>query len=166
MITQDQLKEVLHYCPETGVFTWLKMRKGQTAGYLIRKQEGKHYLQIRIRKDRYLAHRLAFLYMTGSFPTEQVDHINGCGTDNRWNNLRDVPSSANTKNRRLPCTNKSGAMGVRWCAASSRWLAQISDKGKQIHLGTFILKEDAVAVRRLAESELGYHPNHGTERPL
>lgn len=166
MLTQDQLKEVLHYCPETGVFTWLNVRKGQTAGYLIRKQEGKHYLQIRIRKDRYLVHRLAFLYMTGSFPDGQVDHINGCGTDNRWSNLRDVPSIDNTRNRRLPCTNKSGVIGVRWSASANRWLAQISDKGKQIHLGSFCCKEDAVAARKTAELELGYHPSHGDKRPL
>lgn len=99
-LTQTRLKELLFYNPETGNFTWLvrsadRIKIGQTAGCLD-KTNG--YISIKVDKRRYTGHRLAYLYMTGEFPTE-IDHINRNRADNRWENLRNVPHSINMKNR-------------------------------------------------------------------
>ena len=170
MLTQEQLKELLHYCPETGVWTWIvdrgRMRKGDQAGS-VSTEKGKKYRRIKLlRSIRAAAHRLAFLYMTGAFPENDVDHEDGNGLNNRWSNLRAVTFAENQKNKRLPANNVSGTVGVSWHKRDSNWDARIVVNGKYKHLGYFDNKEDAIAARKKAESELGYHPNHGTNRPL
>ena len=167
MLTQDQLKEVLHYCPETGVFTWLiggpGRRKGSEAGYVQQGIRcGKSYRKIRVDRGSYFAHRLAFLYMTGEFPEDQVDHEDGNGTNNVWSNLRAVDSIENAKNQRRYSNNTSGTVGVHWNKQTRKWRVSIFCK----HLGYFHDKEDAIAARKAAEVTYGFHPNHGAERPL
>jgi hypothetical protein len=162
MITQDALKELLSYNPETGDFTWLKaitnsIRVGGLAGTC----NNLGYWKIKIFGKLYGAHRLAWLYTYGSFPPDQTDHINGRRDDNRIENLRAVTNSENTRNGKRRYTNTSGVTGVRWRKQDQSWQAQISDKGKQLHLGLFKDLFSAVAVRKSAESKYGYHPNHG-----
>lgn len=169
MITQDQLKEVLHYCPETGVFTWLiskpSRRKGSEAGS-VQTAHSKPYRQVGLNNRAYLAHRLAFLYMTGEFPEDQVDHIDGNGLNNIWTNLRPVTCGENHKNRRKYARNTSGTAGVHWSTAKRRWQAAIRVNGRLNDLGRFHNKEDAIAAREAGELLYGFHKNHGTERPL
>jgi hypothetical protein len=168
MITQDQLKEVLHYCPETGMFTWLVgggARKGAEAG-CVHIQSGKPYRQVGVNNRAYSAHRLAFLYMTGEFPEDQVDHIDGNGLNNIWTNLRPVTCGENQKNRRKYARNTSGTTGVYWNVKCNKWVSQIVVEGKHKYLGLFDNKEDAIAARKAAEVLYGFHENHGTERPL
>lgn len=170
MLTQDQLKEVLHYSPETGVFTWLvspcpRLRKGAEAG-CVNIQSGKPYRVVGVRYQLYPAHRLAFLYMTGEFPEDQVDHIDGNGCNNIWSNLRAVTGLENQKNRRKNANNTSGRTGIYWNVNRNRWVSRIMVEGKSKYLGCFTNKEDAIAARKKAEAELGFHKNHGTERPL
>lgn len=167
MLTQDQLKEVLHYCPETGVFTWLKPQcLGHRAGTNHVTHSGKTYRRLRLSGRWYKEHKLAFLYMTGSFPFDQVDHENGNGTDNRWTNLRDISVTENNQNKKMPITNTSGTVGVSWDRTKNRWYAYISVKDTNKSIGRFTSKDDAIAARKAAEVELGYHPNHGSNRPL
>ncbi len=172
MITQEQLKEVLHYCPETGVFTWLvgnkrRVHAGDVAGCVNRrKQCGKSYRHVGVHNREYLAHRLAFLYMTGEFPENEVDHKDGDGLNNIWTNLRAVTGLENHKNMRKPASNTSGTVGVYWCKQTRKWQSQISYAGRQVTLGRFHDKEDAIAARKAAEVLYGFHENHGTERPL
>ena len=171
MLTQDQLKEILHYCPETGVLTWLvspnpRLRKGAEAGCVHTQRGNKPYRIVRVSNRAYPAHRLAFLYMTGEFPEDQVDHIDGNGCNNIWSNLRAVTGLENKKNMRKYASNTSGTAGVCWHVKCNKWVSQIKVEGKSKHLGYFTNKEDAIAVRKVAEIELGFHPNHGTERPL
>ena len=171
MITQDQLKKALHYCPETGVFTWLVRRQGRRmgvrAGRVSRNTKtGKSYRNLRIHPQSYLEHRLAFLYMTGAFPTDRVDHIDGNGCNNVWTNLRAVTRAKNMQNMRKFVNNKSGTAGVSWHKNRKAWVSYITSEGKTKHLGTFHNKEDAIAARKAAEVFYGYHENHGTERPL
>jgi hypothetical protein len=98
------------------------------------------YIIIRIDNVLYLAHRLAWLYMTGSWPPAQIDHINRSRADNRWENLRAVSNTENAWNRTAP-SNKSGFTGVR--RENNKWLAEIKVNYKPIRLGLFETPEAA-----------------------
>lgn len=157
-MTHKELKERLHYDPLTGIFTWIKANKqflGKKAGYL-----NQEYIKIKLNKG-YLAHRLAWLYVYGEFPTDCIDHINGIKTDNRISNLRDVSNQTNMKNQKRRNTNKSGITGVFWHKTNKMWTSTISVNYKQIHLGSFSTKEDAISARKTAEIKYKYHQNHG-----
>ena len=172
MITQEELKAMLHYDPETGLFTRLvKMSQntkiGDIAGCLHhKKHSGKKYLLFSIKGKLYRCHRLAFLYMTGSFPEDQVDHINWNGTDNRWCNLREVISKDNQKNLRKPIHNTSGVVGISWHKKLNKWNARIQVMRKNISLGCYVDFNDAVTARKNAEIKYGFHVNHGSIRSL
>lgn len=144
-LSQDRLKEVLSYNPETGEFTWLvdrlRVRPGERAGKVTR--EG--YIEIGVDGKRYMAHRLAFLYMTGSIPSSYVDHINLTKSDNRWCNLRPASSSQNQMNTGGRPNNTSGFKGVSWHSRGGRWRANIRVGGKKKHLGYFDTAEDGYA---------------------
>ena len=162
-LTQEQLKELLHYNPASGAFTWLKTMSnraaaGNRAGG-VSKTAGYHV--IKIDGFAYRSHRLAFLYMTASWPSHQLDHINGIKTDNRWCNLRGVTAQDNQKNKRLGRNNTSGFVGVVWCKVKGKWYAQVRTGGKVVYLGYFTDKEDAIVARKAANIKYGYHENHG-----
>ena len=161
MVTQERLKELLHYCPDTGVFTWIKARRGvslrRDAGCTM--AEGYRYIQID--SKLYRSHRLAFLYMTGKFPEDQIDHINQVRDDNRWKNLRPVTHQENHRNRGIGKGNTSGFVGVCWSKANRKWNAYITIDGKSKSLGFFEVKEGAVSARKAANIKYGFHSNHG-----
>jgi len=100
----------------------------------------------------------------GEWPSGQVDHINGVRDDNRIVNMRDVSHQDNCRNAARPRTNTSGVSGVVWDKPHKKWRAEIRANGKMKNLGRFAIFDDAVAVRKSAEVEYGYHPNHG--RPM
>lgn len=165
MITQHRLKELLRYDPETGVFRWLSspqpsVRKHDVAGTI----NSKGYRTLSIKRQRYRAHRLAFLYMTGHFPTKGVDHINGITDDNRWVNLRDVDQPENLKNLKISKRNTSGVVGVSWDTSRRRWYAQINCDRCHINLGRFVDKFEAICARKSAENRLGFHLSHGKKK--
>ena len=147
MLTQTELKRIWHYDPDAGFFTRLVAFANQTKiGDIANAHDGHGYILIGIAGKRYKAHRLAFLYMTGSFPANDVDHINGIRDDNRWVNLRDATQTINSQNLRKPReNNKSGYLGVFWHKASGKWGAAITINSKGIHLGLFTVKEEAAA---------------------
>lgn len=119
------------------------------------------YCQVALFNKIYRAHRVAWLFHTGDWPTGVIDHINGIKTDNRIENLRDVSIAENCKNAAIPKRNSSGVSGVFWCDYARSWKAYIGISGKRKHLGYFKNKEDAVSARKAAEVEVGYHQNHG-----
>tara|TARA_R110000851_G_C12742854_1_gene531107 strand:+ start:57 stop:551 length:495 start_codon:yes stop_codon:yes gene_type:complete len=161
MLTQDLLKEFIFYDLVTGGLTWLKSpAKRVRAGDVVASINKNGYIRITLKGKHYLGHRLAWFYLFGVWPN-QIDHINGVRTDNRIENLRDVIPADNSKNRALGKSNKSGVIGVRWVHQHSRWTAQISVNGKNKALGYFKEKELAIKARLDAESEYGYHKNHG-----
>lgn len=136
-ITQERLKEILKYHPETGEFKWLATlsniaRAGSTAG-TIKKVQG--YIQIRADGRCYYAHRLAWLYMTGSWPKNEIDHINGNPADNRFFNLREASRGENSSNRGIFVNNKSGVKGVHWHATKGRWRVNLYLCGKEYFFG-------------------------------
>ena len=109
----------------------------------------------------YLAHRVIWALVTGSWPSGEIDHINGKRDDNRWKNLRDVSHAENLRNACLSSQNKSGHIGIFWNDANKKWRADICKDGQRHRLGEFASKKDAIAARQAAEIEWGFHPNHG-----
>jgi hypothetical protein len=149
MLTAERLREILHYDPATGVFTWLAPVGNRACGAPAgRLSHG--YIGIQIGGKRYLAHRLAWLYVTGEWPSDQVDHINLDRSDNRWCNLRPAGQSQNMGNTRVYCNNTSGFKGVSWEKGRRKWDARVLVKGKNIHLGYFDAPHLAYAAYCLA----------------
>jgi HNH endonuclease len=153
-LTQERLRELLDYDPVTGVFRrkincGSKGRAGSVAGRIRR--DG--YWRIHIDYGDYAAHRLAFFWMTGKWPLQDVDHINLCRTDNRWENLREASRSQNMFNSRAPSTNSSGIKGVY--RSRDKWMAGITVSGKFKNLGYFSEIEDAAAAYYAAAKKYG-----------
>ena len=123
--------------------------------------DGNGYLHGTIFDVKHFAHRLVWAMQTGEWPSGDIDHINGNRHENRWANLRSVTRQENRKNAAIPSNNKSGVLGVFWSKRDSVWIARIGDNRTGIHLGNFHSFDDAVAVRKTAEAEYNFHPNHG-----
>lgn len=150
VLSVDALKENLHYDPETGIFTRLKQctgtsKLGDTAGCL----NSRGYLTIMVNGVSYRAHRLAWLYMTGTMPKELIDHKNGIKTDNRFNNLRQATHKQNMENQITPRkNNKSGFLGVSFYKSLQNYRAFIRIDGKRLYLGQFNTAEEASSLFR------------------
>lgn len=169
-LTQKFLKSILHYDPITGVFTWLRrpvrpetLREnkiwntryaGQRAGYTD--PHGHTIIVITVDgKKRFLrAHRLAWLYVFGSWPKDDLDHKNYDPSDNSVANLREASRSQNNANSGPPRDNKSGKKGVCWDSARSLWRAEICKDGIKYQLGRFSSFEEACLVRTQKAIEL------------
>lgn len=163
-LTQTRLKELLHYDPETGIFINKISRGGQKVGAVsggIMPGYCGGYIRIRLDQRRYLAHRLAWLYMTGNLPEKQIDHINHVRGDNRFSNLRESTQAENTRNASMCHLNKSGKTGVYFHKKNMKWAAQIGHGSNKEYLGSFDYKHEAISARKQAELKRGYHPNHG-----
>lgn len=155
MLTQERLKELLNYDPETGVFVWNvaangSIKLGQRAGCV----GSAGYRQIKIDKKIYLEHRLVWFYVHDCWPTNQLDHINRVKDDNRLCNLRAVSHQENMWNTTKQKINKSGYAGVSWKAKIGKWVAQIGLNGTRRHIGYFDTKEEAHAAYVRAKEEL------------
>src|SRR3990167_1534850 len=151
-LTQARLQELLHYDPETGIFTWRTTEhtgknkafvlhsKGDIAGSII----GHKYLRVTVEGVRYYCHRLAWFYMTAKWPHPEVDHENGNGADNRWTNLREATRRKNAQNlRSARADSASGILGVSWDDSRSQWVARIKVGGAYKFLGRFDSAEAA-----------------------
>jgi len=155
MITQAELKEVLEYNPDTGLFTRIKATSptakiGDVAGH-------KHYtgyIKIKIKYKIYRAHRLAYLYMTGNFPKNSIDHINHIKDDNRWINLRDATQSQNQSNIKKLKNNTSGYKGVTWNKRYKKWCARIMYMNKRMHIGLYTTPQEAAEAYKKKSIEL------------
>ena len=158
-LSVDRLRELLNYDPETGRFVWRVLRGaarvGMEAGRVVRDSKIS-YLIVRIDCCDYKAHRLAWLYMTGKWPLDQIDHKDGKGTNNRFSNLRAATASENMHNSRLRCDNTSGYKGVYYNKARGRWMGRIKVSGKIHYLGYFDTVEEArSAYQAAAEKHFG-----------
>ena len=123
---------------------------------------GNGYKHGAILGKNYKSHRVIFAMATGAWPEGVIDHIDGDPLNNRIDNLRDVTLGENQKNQKLHSTNTSGVVCVSWSKKSSKWAAEIGvGNNKNIKLGSFTDKADAIAARQAAEIEYGFHANHG-----
>lgn len=142
-ITVDYLKQILNYNPDTGVFTWIK--RTTRADLLGKKAGSPHssgYISITIHNKKRLAHRLAWLYMTGTWPTNHIDHIDGDKTNNAFKNLRDVTRSENLHNVYKPKkNNKINLLGVS--AHQGKWRMQIMIESNINRISGFKTPEEA-----------------------
>ena len=170
-LSQPRLKEILEYQCETGDFIWKyrtsnRIKINDIAGCKHTTKDGKTYILIRIDSVLYSAHRLAWFYVYGNWPLNEIDHIDGNGTNNKLNNLREATREINSKNIRLRTDNKTGHSGINWREDLRKWRVSISIGGKLKYYGCYKHKVDAVIARKMAEYENGFHLNHGAKRPL
>lgn len=151
-MTRDELRELLRYDPDTGLFYWKvsrrQMKAGEIAGHI--RKDG--YNHIGAGFEKFLAHRLAWLFMTGAWPTCDLDHINRRRADNRWANLREAPGGVNARNS-IKRVSKLGIRGVTK-ARSGKFEAHIGHDRRLIYLGTFPTAAEAARVVFLKRQEL------------
>ena len=143
-MTQDEVKKILNYDPETGLFHWkIKPCKRFPAGM----QAGSNvdgYIRIHTNGRQYGAHRLAWLYIHGVEPEHQIDHINGNPSDNRIVNLRQATALENAQNIRKPQKNNThGNLGVTYDPKKKLWRARIGFNGIRKYIGKFKTQEQA-----------------------
>jgi len=180
MIQQREVRELLFYDPETGIFTWRERGRGwfksdgahkswnsrdagKIAGSVHVNSKGFQLIVIRLIGRLYSAHRLAWLYMTDEPLPDEIDHINRDATDNRWYNLRASSRKQNSKNKSKYRTNTSGVSGVHWHKKTNKWMARCKVGGRRYHLGYFNDIEDAAQKVADFRSEQGFSVGHGQE---
>jgi hypothetical protein len=137
-MNQDELKTLLSYNSDTGVFTWNKrgsgVKKDGSAGW----KDTKGYVKIEIGGKAYAAHRLAWLMVYGVEPSNQIDHIDGNKSNNAISNLREATNAQNKQNiRKARADNKCGLLGAYWYKAGRTWRSEIGHNGKSYFLGNF-----------------------------
>jgi hypothetical protein len=141
-MTQERLKEILTYNPETGDFYWKKFggrrKRGKPAG-----SPRKLNRVVGVSGIKYCCHRLAWLYMTGKFPENTIDHIDRNCLNNKFSNLREATVSQNLANKSRYKKKKIGPKGVY--PQANKWRARITFNNKYMHLGYYKTQEAAKA---------------------
>lgn len=146
-----KLRTLIEYDPDSGDFTHIKTRNSVTVGQQCGWIEKNGYVRLRVGKHKILAHRLAWLFMTGHWPSGIIDHADRNRSNNSWSNLRLATARQNAMNAKLQKNNTSGCAGVTWRKHLSRWQATIRISGERVSLGHFAELPDAIAARRAAE---------------
>ena len=164
-IDQKLVLELFNYNKETGLLSVKSTRgyrgsvkKGRIIGSIHRcgsKNTKKHYLRTSLLSSLAYVHRIIWVMVTGEQPIE-IDHIDGDGLNNKWENLRNVNHSVNGKNQKAHKNNTSGISGITFRKDSGKWRARIMVNDKSISLGTFSNKDDAISARVEAESTYWY----------
>lgn len=157
MLTQKRLREVLSYDASTGVFIW-KAHPHRRVNNTVAGSMTRGYIQIRVDRVRYFAHRLAWLYVHGSFPGQFLDHINLKKDDNRISNLREVNKSQNGMNT-LAKIGASRFKGVDFNKRQKSYRAKIRNDGKSVFLGHY--KREVEAAFRYDMASIAMHGEYG-----
>lgn len=156
-VDQTLLRKLFDYDPSTGVVTRLVCTANrQTVGEQVGAPGARGYLQATIHSEKYMLHRLIWMWVYGAWPAHKVDHINRVRSDNRLTNLREVTHAENCHNQSLSTRNWSGFTGAAWDKSRCLWVASIGINGKQLHLGRFLTPELASAAYQAAKAI--YHP--------
>ena len=153
IVTHEELRELLDHCPETVVFTWRVNRGGRArAGTVAGAIDTHGYRQIEVFQRAYLAGRLAWFYVTGSWPVNQVDHADGDQLNDAIINLRETTLRQNMANRKKRAGSKSNFIGV--VAHEGMWQATVCKDYKRKYLGTFQTEVEAAIAYNAAAKEL------------
>jgi hypothetical protein len=152
ILTQDQVKSLFHYDADNGILKW-RVNNGVNvlAGDIAGCKNHHGYTVIRFKKKSYQAHRLAWLYVYGNVPTQQIDHINRDRSDNRLINLRLATPSLNNQNKQIQRNNTSGCKGVSYHKKNKKWVSHIGINNKKNRIGQYENISDAIQARRIAE---------------
>lgn len=159
----DELRNKSSYDDVLGVLRWKvspsnNVKVGSVAGYI--RSDG--YRMLTIDGVITYAHHVIWMINNGEIPLGyKIDHINGVRSDNRLSNLRLVTHQQNAQNQKRKITNSSGVTGVYFNKERCKWIANICVDGRTKYLGIFASIIDAIAERKRAEKELGFHENHG-----
>jgi hypothetical protein len=169
--TAELVKKTFGYDPETGLLRRLSKVKGRSlndpVGYAAKNvRSGKTYIMVRMKLKTYVAHRLIWVLVHGTWPAQELDHEDGDGTNNRITNLREATHAQNQKNKRRPAHNSSGHVGVVWIKDDKKWAARVYRGRETLCYGVYHTIEEAIAARKKAEAEHDFHENHGSDRPL
>lgn len=166
MISHSELLLQFEYCKTSGLFVrkFYRDRYGElvAVNYEIvgKNRKSKGYLRVSINGKRYLIHKLAIFYVTGVYPEDEIDHIDGDSSNNSISNLREVGRKENRKNLKKYITNSSGVTGVH-ISSSGKFYAQIRHNGINYCSKYFEDMESAIEARSSFSSEFGFHENHG-----
>lgn len=152
-LTQSELKNILSYDPNTGLFLWLKPLQGRRSNKFVGSITNGRHLSARINGKSYLLHRLAWLYITGEEPDALIDHKDNNGFNNIFENLRLCTQQQNSCNQKRRKSNTSGFKGVSWHQKNKKWAACICVNRRTIHLGTFENINDAAQAYVSAANE-------------
>tara|TARA_R110000850_G_C9664871_1_gene436034 strand:+ start:33 stop:560 length:528 start_codon:yes stop_codon:yes gene_type:complete len=166
--TQNYLKSILLYDPETGFLHWKgrpssRMKSGVRAGY----KNSYGYIKVKINGKSYMAQRIIWVMLKGDNALNELtglDHIDHVRHNNIEENLRLATAQENNRNQSMSPRNTSGFTGVYWYESIEKWGVKISVKNKLLHLGTFINKSDAIKARKAANIKYGFHVNHGAAK--
>lgn len=146
----ERLREVLDYDPVSGQFRWkVQLSPRGSSGSLAGSQRPSGYIQISVDGEQHYAHRLAWMYVTGSFPKEHVDHVDGKRSNNAFKNLRECNRRENGQNR-----SSASVKGCTWDKQKGKFRAQIGVDGKIVNLGLHSTMEDAQSAYASAKREL------------
>lgn len=159
----EEVKNYVWYDAQTGIFRSRTGYRHHKAWRIVGRKETKGYLQIKIGKNLYMAHRIAWLYQTGQDPIAfdmQIDHIDNNKTNNTFANLRLVTNKQNCENRTLNVRNKTGHRGVY--KSGNKFVAEICHNYKRMKLGNFSTLEDACKAVEQKRKELFTHSNETT----
>jgi len=131
MISLEEVKRLVNYDPASGLFFWTFKNSNHDVGTIAGRRNSRGYIRIKLLGKDYYAHRLAFLFMTGVWPKEVVDHKNGRQSDNRWTNLREATQAQNVLNSKVQKNNKSGFKGVYEDKRRGTWFFVITSIGNK-----------------------------------
>lgn len=136
-LSKADVRRMFDYNKTTGLLTWkIAASKNTHIGTAVTASDPKGRIRVGINRRRYLAHRIIWLWVTGKWPSHEIDHRDTVKSNNQWNNLREATPSQNHFNIKLKKHNTSGYKGVSR-TPSGRWHVKITINYKQIYLGTF-----------------------------
>lgn len=145
--------------------SWSTRWAGKPAGTIAVSAKGhRKYISVVLNRKAYRAHRLVWILAYGVPPNGDVDHIDGNGTNNRLDNLRDVDRSENNRNAARAENNLSGITGVYWHKGAKKWCVQAKLRGTMYYGGLFTDLTEAATASKQLRDRLGFHPNHGLSR--
>jgi hypothetical protein len=155
-VTGTVLELMFSYDPQEGVFRHKTYRgpRPRGPGSIVGTAMAHGYVMITVCQKKFTAHRLAWLWMTGKWPIDEIDHINGIRDDNRFSNLREASRSQNGQNGGIRSTNKTGRIGVHFDRSRKKFVADIMMNGKRVFRRRYNALDVAVAARARKEVEL------------